>query len=56
VLPGKEFLGTLNQYLQEHYKVTLTPPAIIGAMQPDDVSEEMRELIERLEKFRVTTP
>src|SRR5207247_3949298 len=56
VLPGKEFLATLNRYLQEHYKVTLTPTAIIGAMHTDEVSEEMRELIDGLEKFRVQTP
>jgi energy-coupling factor transporter ATP-binding protein EcfA2 len=55
VLPGKEFLSTLNRYLQEHYKVTLTPAAIIGAMQADEVSDEMRELIEGLDKFRVQT-
>ncbi len=56
VLPGKEFLAILNRYLQEHYKVTLTPAAIIGAMHPDEVSEEMRKLIEGIEKFRVQTP
>jgi hypothetical protein len=56
VLPGKEFLSTLNRYLQEHYKVTLTPAAIIGAMHPDEVCEEMRELIEGLDKFRAQTP
>jgi hypothetical protein len=56
VLPGKIFLGILNQYLQEHYKVTLTPAAIISAMKADEVPGEMRELIERLEKFRMKTP
>ena len=56
VLPGKEFLGTLNQYLQENYKITLTPASIISAMQVSEVPEEMHELIERLDKFRIQTP
>ena len=52
VLPGKEFLATLNRYLQERYKVTLTPAAIIGAMRADEVPDEMHALIDGLEQFR----
>jgi hypothetical protein len=56
VLPGKELLAALNRYLQEQYKVTLTPAAIIGAMQAEEVPEDMRNLIEELDHFRVQVP
>ncbi|MBI5587446.1 MAG: AAA family ATPase, partial [Deltaproteobacteria bacterium] len=52
IVPGKEFLSQLNQYLQEHYKVTLTVPAIISEMLPEEIPEEIKELIEQLDNFQ----
>lgn len=52
VLPGKELLSALNRYIQDRYKVTLTPATIIGAMRTDEVPAEMRTLIEDLDRFR----
>ncbi len=52
IVPGKEFLSQLNQYLQEHYKVTLTVSAIINAMLPEEIPEEVKELIEKLDDFQ----
>jgi hypothetical protein len=56
VLPGKEMLATLNRHLQEHYKVTLTPAAIIGAMRREEVPGEIRVLIGKLDEFRKRQP
>lgn len=55
MIPGKEFLSIMNQHLQRHYGVTLTPTAIINAIQPEEVPEEIRELIQALDRFRTDT-
>lgn len=52
IVPGKEILSSLNQYLQDKYKVTLTASLIISAMTREDVSEEIRDLIKNLDIFR----
>ena len=52
VIPGKELLSILNQYLQDKYKVTLSGTAIVASMQPDEVPSEIRSLIDHLEEFR----
>ena len=53
VIPGKEFLSELNRHLQDRYRVTLTPTAIIAAMHVDEVPQEIQLLIKRLEEFRI---
>lgn len=53
VVPGKDILSYLNKYLQDKYTVTLSPRAIITEMKPEDVSPEIRHLIERLNNFRI---
>lgn len=53
VVPGKEILSQLNNYLQGKYIVTLSPGAIIAEMKPEEVSSEICQLIEKLDKFRV---
>ena len=52
VVPGKEILSQLNRYLQERYKVTLSPIAIIKVMHPGEVCQEIRELLNKLDDFR----
>ena len=56
LVPGKEFLSQVNQYLQEHYRITLTPAAIIAAMLPHEVPDDIRRLIDQLERFRKQSP
>ena len=53
MLPGKEFLSEVNRHLQDDYKVTLTPTAIIAAMHVDEVPQEIQALVERMEEFRI---
>lgn len=52
VVPGKEVLALLNKHLQEKYEITLSVAAVIEGYARDDISEEMRALIDRIDKFR----
>jgi ABC-type multidrug transport system ATPase subunit len=52
IVPGKELLAKLNQYLQATYKVTLTTLGIISAMRQDEVPEEIVTLMEGLGNFQ----
>lgn len=52
VVPGKDILSNLNNYLQGKYVVTLSPGAIIAEMKPEEVSPEICHLIEQLDNFR----
>lgn len=52
LISGKEILTLLNRYLQEQYKITLTATAIINAMHPEEVPDDMRNLIVKLDNFR----
>ena len=45
IIPGKEAISFFNQHLQEKYRVSVTPTAIIDAMRPDEVPTEMQTLI-----------
>lgn len=53
VVPGKEILSHLNNYLQDKYIVTLSPGVIIAEMKPEEVCPEICHLIEQLDNFRV---
>lgn len=53
IVPGKELLSQLNNYLQGKYVVTLSPGVIIAEMKAEEVDSEICQLIERLDKFRV---
>jgi hypothetical protein len=51
VIPGKEALGMINQHLQAQYGISVTATAIIDAMQPTEIAEEMRGLIRGISQF-----
>lgn len=55
VVPGKDILSHLNNYLQGKYVVTLSSGAIIAEMMPEEVSPEIHHLMEQLDKFRTQT-
>lgn len=50
-IPGKEAVSELNSRLQEVYKITVTPTAIIDAMRSDEVPADMVKLVDELRRF-----
>jgi energy-coupling factor transporter ATP-binding protein EcfA2 len=52
LVPGKDFLSSLNQRLQQAGEKALTPSRILDAMKREDVPEDMLSLIQALENFR----
>jgi len=52
LIPGKEFLSHLNQYLQFNYSITLTNTNIINSILRDDFPSEMRLLLSKINEFR----
>jgi len=52
ILPGKDFLSSLNQYLQENYKITITNSNIISSTRKEEVPKEIVKLINDIEQFR----
>ena len=56
MIPGKEALSYLNGVIQKKYKVSLTPVSIVDAMKGDEVPQEMRALLEMVERFAQTQP
>jgi len=51
VIPGKEALSAINNHLQDQYGVSVTPTAIIDAMQVDEIPDNMKQLIHDLYQF-----
>jgi hypothetical protein len=51
VIPGKEAMSAVNQYLQNQYGVSVTPTAIIDAMRDDEIPSDMKQLIHDISKF-----
>jgi hypothetical protein len=56
LVPGKEALTAINKHAQETDGVSVTPTAIIDAMQLNEVPQEMVELIDLLAKFSRDSP
>jgi energy-coupling factor transporter ATP-binding protein EcfA2 len=53
IIPGKEVLSTLNAYIQDRYKVTLSPTVIIKEMRTGEIPNEIANLIEEIDSFRL---
>lgn len=51
LIPGKDALTFINQTLQDEYKISVTPTAIIDAMRLEEIPAEMKELVERIAAF-----
>ena len=51
LLPGKEALSEINKYLQSQYKINVTPTSILDSIKTDEIQDEIRSLIERINKF-----
>ena len=52
IIPGKEFLSSINQYLQDNYKITITNSNILSSTKKEEVPTEIINLIKDIEKFR----
>jgi len=52
MVPGKELLSSLNEYLQDKHSVSLTPALIVNTMRKEEVPPDMIALLEKLEEFR----
>ncbi len=51
IVPGKTVMARLNAHLQETVGVTITPSLIIEVMQPSEIANEMKEIIDALSEF-----
>ena len=56
MVPGKDVLALLNQYLQRKYDISLSALSIANAMTPEEIGEDLRALVDKLELFRKTPP
>lgn len=56
IVPGKEVLRGLRSHLQEHFSVSLTDARIVESMRRDDVPNDLRELLQALDRFRQSDP
>ena len=55
MVPGKAALSAVNKSLQDQYGISVTPTAIIDAMQISEVPEEMKRLVNAISEFAATT-
>jgi hypothetical protein len=51
LIPGKEALVRVNQWLQREYGISLTPTSIINAMTDSEIPDGIVRLIEQVEEF-----
>lgn len=54
MLPGKDFIATLNKYLQDNYSLNITVSNIINHISNLNLPDELRSLIEQIDDFRKT--
>lgn len=51
MLPGKEALRAVNQYLQKEHRISVTPTLIIESMKLEEVPAEVVDLVRSLTEF-----
>jgi AAA15 family ATPase/GTPase len=54
MLPGKDFFSSLNRVLQTIYGISVTYGNIINYLQKSTIPDELKSLIEEIDKFRRT--
>ena len=52
IVPGKQVLKKVRENFEMDYGITLTDLSIIQSYKPDEVPDDMVQLVERLEKYR----
>jgi hypothetical protein len=53
-VPGKDALGDFNRRAQEAYGVSVTPTAVISAMLAEEVPEDIRKLVHKINAFSIS--
>lgn len=48
VCQGKEILSKINSYLQSKYSISLSLPALLNAMDINDIDDELKELMNEI--------
>lgn len=48
---GKEAFSFICRHIQDNYGVSLTPASVIDAMTPDEIPQEIRQIIARIADF-----
>ena len=56
IVPGKDVLGALIEYVQTKYGVNLTQSKIIDAMAIPEIPVDLKNFLNDLENFRKTNP
>jgi energy-coupling factor transporter ATP-binding protein EcfA2 len=52
IIHGKDFLSSLNSYLQDNYKINITNSNIINSIKIELVPKELSDIMELIESFR----
>lgn len=52
IVPGKRVISILNQYLQDKYQITISTTLVANQFSRDELSQEIVDLLEKLERFR----
>jgi len=52
LIPGKEFLSSLNAFIQEKYKISLTISNIMNNITKATIPVEIKQIIKEIDKFR----
>lgn len=52
IVPGKQMLSLLNQHLQAKYQISITSSLIISSFNEREISRDIVDLIDQLDKFR----
>jgi len=52
IVPGKDLLSALNEYLQDKYSVSVTHSLILGVMLQDQIPTDIVTLLDALDAFR----
>lgn len=56
LIPGKEALSVISKQAQDRFQISITATAIIEAMTVEDIPDEMRSLVEALDRFSKSRP
>jgi energy-coupling factor transporter ATP-binding protein EcfA2 len=52
IVPGKDILSSINEFLQKEYKITITQTNIINCLSKASVPNELKKIIEEISEFR----
>jgi len=54
LLPGKDFISSLNEYLQSNYHITISLSNVIAEISRSDIADELKNLLKKINDFRKT--